>query len=242
MQKKILTLFRKENGMNSKFILTEIQLALIGIDWLSDRSYKEFSEINDSLNNFFTEEPQLFPKISKNTGNNNSFEISIPLISASNQSNQSRLIVNIDRLDFVSKISSEDDLNSFQKVSETLLKKYSTTKRIGIISTYLMDESEPDKWFAEKVYCKDLIGVSENLVRFNMKSQYKEKFKSNKIVQIQTSIKRSPDPNVPSITQIQVQNDINTPSDVMLKKGDAFNFFHDKFKIIKINADEGILK
>lgn len=238
----IRSFFKRKKHMTSKFVLTEMHLALIGIDWLSERSYSEFLDINRALKNFFTEEPLLIPKSAKTPGNELLLGFNSPLITVSNREKQSKLIVNIDRLDFISRVSSENDLDIFKQNSESLLKRYSVVNRIGIIATYIMETSEPEKWFADTIYLGAITGTSENLIRYNIKSLYKEKFESNKIVQIQTAVKRSVSPETPAVSQIQIQNDINTPQNFILERGEALNFFRDKIKMAKLNAGEEILK
>ena len=233
----------KTRSKKMEFSLTKIHLALIGISWRKLKNYEEFIEINNSLGNIFSEEPELRSATIQPPNIPFMLEMAgVPLIIAKDQDTMCEFTAAKERADFFSGIKSQENLNFFIEKSHALLKHYNMVKRLGIIASYTVEVSNEPKWFSESIFSTNVDNFSEVSIRYNTKKMFKQLFESNKIIQIQefpifNNVEKSC-----NAKRITLQIDINTPQGYELVSKQANDFFNQKIKTISLIAGESILK
>ena len=223
-----------------EFSLTKIHLALIGISWRKLKNYEEFIEINNSLGNIFTEEPELRSATIQPPNAPFMVEMAgVPLIIAKDKEALCDFSASKDRADFSKIIKSQDNLDFFIEKSRILIKHYNMVKRLGIIASYTINVDDSRKWFSDNIFNFNAENLSEISIRYNTKSTFKELFETNKIIQIQeNSVFQESEKKVKRIT---LQVDVNTPQEYQLVSKQAMDFFSKKIKTLPLVAGEGIL-
>lgn len=230
-------LFLRRHDMGKPFCLTRIRLALIGISWVKSKNYEEYIDLNNTLGNFFTNEPELRATSIQPPNVPVIIEMgNIPIIQVNDPSTQTEFQVSRDRADFITSISNQSNLSFFVEKATALVRRYKNPRRIGIIATYVYDTDKISEWFDNFIFKLSSSDLSETLIRYNRKSTFKKLFDSNKIVQIQELSHVSSSEEHKNLKRISIQLDINTPAEYELTEKQALDFFNTKIKLLTLTA------